>query len=90
MVLDAVSQQGGTKEGITYHEFNRAPNYGLHLKESVSREMFDRMDTSKDGHIQIKEFVDNARGRWPADTNSIVDSHVQIGSGKIRHATPAC
>merc|ERR1719440_2576553 len=42
---------GGTKEGITYHEFNRGlRNYGLHLKEPVSHEMFDRMDTSKDGY----------------------------------------
>ena len=74
---------GGTKEGITYDEFHRGLiNYGLHLKESVSREMYNRMDSSGDGHIQITEFVDNVMGRWPADTNSIVDSHVKVGTGK--------
>ena len=80
---------GGSKEGITYDEFVRGlKNYDLILDDAVSSELFDRMDTSGDGYIQIREFIDNVMGRWPADTNSIIDSHVQIGSGKNVYDTP--
>ena len=64
-------RSGGTKEGITYPEFKQGlKNYDLLLEERVYREIFERMDKSGDGHIQITEFIDNVMGRWSSDANA--------------------
>jgi Ca2+-binding EF-hand superfamily protein len=53
---------GASKEGITASEWERGLKmYGVPLNKARARELFDRMDASGDGYIQIKEFIDQVR-----------------------------
>lgn len=62
---------GSTKGGITLREFARGLRaYGIPLSPDRTKELFGRMDVSKDGLIQIKEFIDHVMGRWSPDTNT--------------------
>lgn len=63
---------GGSKEGITFPEFDHGLRmYGLHLRKEVSKELFDSIDINLNGTIQIFEFADNLMGRWGSDSNSL-------------------
>ena len=76
------NRSGASLEGISYAEFRQGlKNYDVVVTDAVGREVFGRMDASGDGYIQITEFIDHVMGRWPADTNTIVDSHKSMGHG---------
>ena len=61
---------GASKEGITASEWERGLKmYGVPLNKARAKELFDRMDASGDGYIQIKEFIDQVMGRWTAEAN---------------------
>merc|ERR1712167_536111 len=64
------NRAGSSKEGISRSEFKRGLKlYGIPLHPSKTDELFDRMDASGDGYIQIKEFIDQIMGRWDASVN---------------------
>ena len=65
------NRAGSSKEGISRSEFKRGLKlYGIPLHPSKTDELFDRMDASGDGYIQIKEFIDQIMGRWDASVNA--------------------
>ena len=64
------NRAGSSKEGISRSEFKRGLKlYGIPLHPSKTDELFDRMDASGDGYIQIKEFIDQIMGRWDSSVN---------------------
>ena len=66
------NRAGSTKAGITFKEFERGlRSYGLPVPDRIARIMFDRMDSSGDGHIQINEFIDHVMGRWAPESNTV-------------------
>lgn len=62
---------GSTKEGITLPEFTHGLRcYGIPLTKERTKQFFDQMDVTNDGHIHIKEFIDVVMGRWSVSANS--------------------